>query len=107
MGEYLNFKEKVEALASATPMDLAQIQNQVEGAVVKEELTKHRISVRRDIRQELRNAIKEGKVTQMQVSRALDVRFQHLSNFLHGQIPLPLKTIEEILFLLDGIMKRV
>lgn len=106
MSDYLNFREKVEALGSATPMDLAKIQSQVEGATIEEELSKNRLSVRRDIRQELVEAIREGQLTQTQVARVLGIQFQNLSHFLRGKIPLPLKTVEEILFLLDGKMIR-
>lgn len=107
MGEYLNFKEKVEAIAAATPMDLGQIQPRVENATIEEDTVKNRLSIRRDIRAELAQAIQENGLTQIQVTRALGIQNQNLSNYLRGRIPLPLKTVEEILFLIDGIMTRV
>jgi predicted XRE-type DNA-binding protein len=107
MGEYLNFKEKVEALASASPMDLGLIQPRVENATIEEDTVKNRLSIRRDIRAELAQAIQDNGLTQIQVARTLGIQNQNLSNFLRGRIPLPLKTVEEMLFLLDGIMTRV
>lgn len=107
MDEYLNFKEKVEAIASAAPMDLGQIQPRVENATIDEDLSKNRLSIRRDIRKELAIAIQDAGLTQSEVARALGIQFQNFSNFLRGRIPLPLKTVEEILFLLDGKMLRV
>lgn len=105
MSDYLDFKEKVDALASVAPSDLAQVQGRVEGATIDEDYSKNRLSIRRDIRTELRAAIQESGITQMRLAQALGIRFQNLSGFLRGQIPLPLKTVEEILFLLDGKMK--
>lgn len=107
MSEYLNFKEKVEAVAAAAPMDLGQVQPRVENATIEEEPAKNRLSIRRDIRAELAQAIQDSGLTQSQVARALGIQFQNLSNYLRGRIPLPLKTVEEILFLLDGKMLRV
>lgn len=107
MGDYLDFKEKVEAITSASPMDLGMIQLRVENATIEEDTTKNRLSIRRDIRAELEQAIQENGLTQIQVARALGIHNQNLSNYLRGRIPLPLKTVEEILFLLDGIMTRV
>ena len=107
MSEYLNFKEKVETVAASAPMDLGQVQPRVENATIEEEPAKNRLSIRRDIRAELAQAIQESGLTQNQVARALGIQFQNFSSFLRGRIPLPLKTVEEILFLLDGKMKRV
>ena len=107
MDEYLNFKEKVEAVASSAPMDLGQVQPRVEDATIEEDTYKNRLSIRRDVRQELAQAIQESGLTQSEVARALGIRLQNFSNYLKGRIPLPLKTVEEILFLLDGKMKRV
>ena len=106
MSEYLNFKEKVEAIASAAPMDLGRVQPRVENATIDEDLAKNRLSIRRDIRAELAQAIRDSGLSQGAVARALGIQFQNLSHFLHGRIPLPLKTVEEILFLLDGKMTR-
>lgn len=107
MGEYLNFKEKVEAIAAAAPMDLGQIQPRVENATIDEDPAKNRLSIRRDVRLELAQAIQDAGLTQGEVARALGLRYQNLSSYLKGRIPLPLKTVEEILFLLDGKMLRV
>lgn len=103
-GDYLNFLEKVEAIAAAAPMNLGQIQPRVEDATIEEDYAKNRLSIRRDIRAELRRAILESGITQSFLAQALGIQFQNLSGFLRGQIPLPLKTVEEILFLLDGKM---
>lgn len=105
MSEYLNFKEKVDALASLAPMDLAQVQGRVEEATIDEDHNKNRLSIRRDIRTELRAAIQESGITQTTLAQALGIQVQNLNRFLNGHIPLPLKTVEEILFLLDGKMK--
>ena len=107
MDDVMTFKEKVEAMASASPMDLGLIQNRVENATIEEDTVKNRLSIRRDIRAELAQAIQDNGLTQIQVARALGIQNQNLSNYLRGRIPLPLKTVEEILFLLDGIMTRL
>lgn len=106
MSEFLTFQEKVEALASATPSDMGRFCAHVTDAVVDEMPGKSRLSVHIDIRERLAQAIKDTGVTQMQVASALGIRYQNLSHFLRGRIPLPLRTIEEILFLLDGKMTK-
>ncbi len=107
MGEYLTFKEKVEVMASASPVDAGDVQKRVEGGTtIEEDMAKNRLSIRRDIASELTAAMQRSGLTQKRVAQALGIRFQNLSHFRLGKAPLPLKTVEEILFLLDGKMIR-
>lgn len=106
MSEYLTFKEKVELLKGSTTMQFKEIADRVEDAICEEDFGKNRIACRRNIRAELSKQIQASGLTQNAVATALGISFQNLSHFLHGRIPLPLKTIEEILFLLDGKMKN-
>lgn len=106
MSEMMTFKEKVEAMASASPFTLKEIAPRVVDAAVEEVPGKNRLSIHVDVRERLCCAIKEAGITQTQVADALGIQYQNLSHFLRGRIPLPLRTIEEILFLLDGKMTK-
>lgn len=106
MGEYLTFKEKVEAMTSASPMNIKEVGDRVEGVVLEEDNRKNRLVMRLDIRKELADAIDRSGISQRKVGKALGIYPQNFCNFLNGRIPLPLKTIEEILFLLHGKMTK-
>lgn len=107
MSEYLSFKEKVELLAKTSRMNIENVRSRVETGVVEDDYDKNRIRVHRDVRAELDEAIKESGLPQTAVMRALGVpQVQGFNNYLHGRRALPNDLMEELLWLLDGKVRR-
>lgn len=107
MGEYLSFREKIEELRCSTVMRYEEIAKAVDYGTVTEDFERNRVVCRRDVRKELRAAIEESGLSQASVARFLGLHPQHLNSYLKGKIALSNDRFEEVLFLLDGRMRRV
>lgn len=101
----MNFKEKVKVL-STPRMHMDKVQKAIVTGVVDEDDKNNRITIKRDVRTELKRAMDECEVSQGEIARALGTQVQKINNWLNGHRPLPYEQVEEVLWLLDGTMEE-
>lgn len=93
-------KKKMEIVAEAR--DGVDVSGKIKGGEVSYDEKRGRVVIRRNIRKELSEAIRDSGISRRQLALFMGLPPQHMSSFLTGAIPLPLSVIEEFLFLLDG-----
>lgn len=101
----MTLRERVEYMTNLGIEDSNNLDRMVVGGTVYENHETGRVSVRRDLRTELRNKLARENVTQASFARALGIHKAAVNNYLNGLRALPYDIIEEILWYLDGDMK--
>lgn len=106
-GKYLTFGEKVREFRASRILDYENIKERTMSGKVEEDFDRGRIVGRRDLRAELRAAIKESGISQRQVAFFLGMTSQQLNGYLNYRMKIAYDRLEEVLFLLDcKVLKR-
>lgn len=94
--EYLTVREKFDLLNDTPRENAHELERMITEGVVSD---RPRVSVRFDIRAFIRRRMAEEGISQNDLARRLGKPQPNICNFLNGKIPLPLDTIEEIIWL--------
>lgn len=92
-------REKMNLLKDATSENVHEIKEHVEDGVIDEV---GRPVVRLDIRAYIRRRLQEEGVSEYKAAEFLGKAQSNFSNFMSGRIPMPLRDVERLLWVLDG-----